>query len=188
MKKLWCLLSLPMLAGCLTAADPEVSLWPLEYQADGALPAATPQYGITRMAAVIVRAPYGERNLAVLRANGSIAFDNYHEFAAAPAALLKGVVADAMRASGRFQAVVGASSIVKTENEVEVAVRKLALDCRQPGSRQAVVELVLRLEAAGRPALHVTGASTVDAADGRYGAAFSKAISAALGEAIGKLP
>ena len=90
--RLLLLLSPMVLAGCLTSRAPEVACWNLEYAADAATAAkADARLGIVRVSQVVVRAPYAAKGIAVLRANGTVAFDPYNEYAAGPAALLKGV-------------------------------------------------------------------------------------------------
>lgn len=130
MKRLMAIFCMPLVAGCLTASDPDVTFWPLEYQGRGSAAADAARYGVVRMLSVSVRPPYAERRLSVLRANGSIAFDPCHEFAASPSLLARSVVAEAMVASGLFKSVVGPSSAIASDVSAEVVISRLALDCR----------------------------------------------------------
>lgn len=183
MKKLIAFVLMPVLSGCLTAGSPKVAQWLLEYK--GAVRAAQPpKYDVGRVSQVLVRSPYNETGLAVLRADGSMAFDPYNEYSANPSALAKGVVFDAMDASGLFGAVVNPSSSVKSTASVEVLVSRLALDCRGEGGRKAVAAVRVRLFANAEKALYAQGEGEADAKDGKYGAAFSAALSAALNVAF----
>lgn len=187
MKKIAAVVFLPLLTGCLTATVPDVSRWLVEYRPVKAEQPKLRDLGVARLSQLVVRSPYNEEGLAVLRANGTVAFDPCNEYAAQPSFLLRGAAFDALVASGLFNTVVGATSKVAEDCTVEVAVTRLALDCRKEGERKAVVEVLLRLVKVDALAKTAEGSATVDAADGNYGAAFSQAFSAALLEAAGRL-
>lgn len=143
-------------------------------------------HDIVRISQVLVRAPYNAAGLTVLRADGSLAFDAYNEYAAQPATLMKGVVFEALSASGLCRTVVNPSSFVSSTASLEVMVTKLALDCRKDDARRAVAGVLVRL--IGKDSLSVArGEGEADAADGNYGAAFSRAVSAALDAAFAQL-
>lgn len=147
MKKHFLWLVLPALAGCLSSAPRPAVNWLLDPQVE------------ERVAAVSVAVPYDSTRIAVLRADGSVAFDAFNVFAAKPSALLK-------------------AAVVCPREKGEVIVRRLALDCRRPGLREARVELLLLAD--GKAA---EGAAAVDAASGNYSAAFAQAFEQALREA-----
>ena len=183
MKKTVVFALLPILAGCLSASSPKVTQWPLEYSG----PVKTtriPKYEVGRVSQILVRSPYNETGIAVLRADGSMAFDPYNEYAANPTALLRSVVFDAMDASGLFGFVVNPSSSVRSSALAEVLIGRLALDCRKEGERKAVASVLVRIIADGERALHAKGEAEADAKDGNYGAALSDALSKALSSAL----
>lgn len=185
MRKLIALALIPVLAGCLTASSPEVSQWNIEYVGKSRMAKET-KYDVVRISQVLVRSPYNLSGIAVLRANGSMAFDPYNEYAAQPSSLIKGVVFEALGASGLCRIVVNPSSFVPSSDSLEVLVTKLALDCRQDGVRRAVANVLVRV--LGKDAVDIArGEGEVDAADGNYGAAFSRAVSAALDSAFAQL-
>ena len=186
MNKLIALSLIPLLSGCLSASAPRVTQWLLEYKGPVRATRLT-KYEVGRVSQVLVRSPYNEVGIAVLRADGSMAFDPYNEYAANPTAMLKGFVFDAMDASGIFGTVVNPSSSVKSQALVEVVIARLALDCRREGERKAVASVRVRLISDDGKALHVQGEGTVDAKDGNYGAALSNALSMALNSAFGQL-
>lgn len=176
---------LPALAGCLSPSHPpEVACWNIEYSAPSAPSAAEPSFGVVRVSQVTVRAPYGAKSIAVLRGNGTVAFDPYNEFAAGVAQLLKGTVAEAMEKSGLFNAVVGASSSAGSDVFAEATVTRLALDCREQGRRKAVADVCVMLVSGRDIVASASGSGTADAADGNYGKAFSRAVSDALANAL----
>lgn len=182
-------LILPFLSGCLTSGTPESVSWLLEYQGE-AVSAKKAEYGVARVSQVLVRAPYHIENFVVLRADGSIAFDPYNVHAEAPAQLLRGVVYDAMAASGLFAAVLPSASVAAAEMAVEVQVQRLALDCRadDPEQRTAVAELLVRMVDAKGAVVGGAQASGSSVVKGRnFGAAFSAAVSSALNKAFGQL-
>ena len=183
MKKLISLSLVPLLSGCLSASVPKVTQWLLEYKGPVRATRLT-KYEVGRVSQVTVRSPYNEVGIAVLRADGSMAFDPYNEYAANPTAMLKGLVFDAMDASGLFGSVVNSSSSVKAQAMSEVLVSRLALDCRKEGERKAVAAVRIRLISDDGKALHAQGEGTADAKDGNYGAALSDALSAALNSAF----
>ena len=185
MKKLIALAFAPVLFGCLSASTPKVTQWLLEYKG----PVKTTRlskYEVGRVSQVLVRSPYNEMGIAVLRADGSMAFDPYNEYAANPTALLKGFVFDAMDASGLFGSVVNPSSSVKSTAQVEVLISRLALDCRKEDERKAVASVRVRILADAEKPLYAQGEGEADAKDGNYGAALSDALSAALNSAFGQ--
>ena len=176
------------LSGCLTSVSvPEIACWNIEYSGEKAGRGVEPRFGVVRVSQVAVRAPYAVKGLAVLRANGTVAFDPYNEYAAGPNALLKGVVEDALAASGLFKSVVGASSTAGASVTAEVMVTRLALDCRKEGVRNAVAELELRLLDGRDIVSFAKGSGIADAAAGNYGAVFSVAVSDAIKTALGRL-
>lgn len=183
MKKLIALLLAPVLAGCLTATSPEVSLWNLEY-AGCSHPAQTAKYDVVRISQVLVRSPYNVTGIAVLRSNGSVAFDPCNEYAALPSSLMKGVVFEAMAASGLCRTVINPSSSATSSASLEVMATKLALDCRQEGERKAVASVRVRIVAADGAASYAQGDGEFDAKGGNYGAALSAALSTALNSAF----
>ena len=183
MKKLIALSLIPLLSGCLSAGSPRVTQWLLEYKGPVRTTRLT-KYEVGRVSQVLVRSPFNEVGIAVLRADGSMAFDPYNEYAANPTAMLKGFVFDAMDASGLFGTVVNPSSSVRSQALAEVLVSRLALDCRKEGERKAVAAVRVRLIADDGKALYAQGEGTADAKDGNYGAALSAALSAALNSAF----
>ena len=179
MKKVFSLLLVPALAGCLSSSPIPVAHWPVAYV--GPTVSERPgKLGIGRVSQVVVRAPYNSEGISVLRANGTVEHDPYNEFAALPSTLLKGALLDAMAASGKFKTVVNSSSGTKSSTMVELLVAELALDCRRENERKAVVRIVLRVLRDGEIVGLEKGEGFADAGDGNYGAAFSLALSAAL--------
>lgn len=180
---------LPALSGCLTASrPPDIACWNIEYAADSAGSAAErPAFGVARVATVSVRAPYGSKSVAVLRGDGTVAFDPYNEFAAGVAQLMKGPVSEALEKSGLFESVIGTSSSAGSDVFAEVSVTRLALDCREHGRRRAVADVSVMLVSGRAIAAKSAGSGESDAADGNYGAAFSRAVSDALDRAIAGL-
>ena len=70
---------LALLAGCLTTTPPPQSDWNIECSERAACLAETPKFGVAKLALVEVRAPYSVREVAVLRADGSMAFDQFNK-------------------------------------------------------------------------------------------------------------
>jgi len=145
MRKLLTLL--PVLAGCLGPAPKPPVNWTIEIAEDA------------KVVSAVVCAPYGAQRLAVLRPDGSIAFDPRNSFAAAPAAIVK-------------------DALVERRGAGALVVRRLALDCRSAGRRDAVVDLEV---SAGDVVSR--GSAAEPTADGNYTAAFSRAFSKAYREA-----
>lgn len=140
--------------------------------------------GPVRISQVQVRPPDSGARLMVLREDGSVAFDNYNQFAAAPALLMRNLAEDVFANCGRFPGIVVSSSGVTTPYAVEVNVTRLALDCRQAGRRDALVELNVVLVASHKIVSTGYGEACTPTGDGNYSAAFSKAATVALGDAI----
>ena len=149
MKRILILSALALLAGCLGSAPKRPTCWTIETEP------------LTAVGRVVVSAPYSGTRFAVLRADGSLAFDPGNVFAAAPSVIL----GDAIQSRRRPGV---------------LTVRKLALDCREAGRRDAVVELEIVRK--GEPARK--GAAAVGTADGNYTAAFSAAFATAYRQAV----
>lgn len=175
-----------LLSGCLSSSPRSATLWNLDYRNVASTESAA-VYGPARLLQVSVSSPSDNRSMLVRRADGSVAFDPYHEYAASPALLLRNVASEAMARSGVFASVVGSASSAQTDCSVEIVFTKLALDCSQEGRREAEVELVLRVVRKGAIEHIVRGGGRVDAQSGKYGKAFSEAASQALVDALAKL-
>lgn len=148
MKKSAACFSVLLLAGCLGPAPKVPAYWTIDVDSGA------------KAAFVTVCAPYGGQRIAVLRQDGSLAFDPANSFAASPAAIIK----DALVVRGGRGAVM---------------IRRLALDCRAAGRRDALVEIDYILgEKTGN------GAASVPTADGNYTAAFSRAFEKAYAQAV----
>lgn len=180
------------LAGCLSTSVPPVATWTVEFAPDAAAaafarPAEGAPRGSVRVAQVSVRDPYDAREIAVMRHDGSLAFDHYNRFAARPSALAKGALQDALQAPGAFHAAVSATSRLETDLAVEASVTRIALDCRNEGERTARVELSLTLLKGRSLYAAANGAGSADAADGDYSRAFSLAFTRAVADALERL-
>ena len=187
MKRLLPALLLPVLAGCLSPAKtPSVANWVLTPRNGEKAVVEKPVFGETRLAVVYVRSPYDGRPLTVLRDDGSVAFDPYNQFASVPAALIKGTALDVLRSTGLFAGVQPAITTADVKANLELVVDELSLDCRAEGARKASVKLILAMVKDRQVVMAEHGASTVDAADGNYSAAFGTAFARALFEAASK--
>lgn len=176
-----------ILSGCLTSSPTERVDWNVECIGAALRVADKPKFGVARLSLVELRAPYTVREIAVLRANGSIAFDPCNAYAASPVQLMKGVALESLARSGLFSAVVGAGSSADSDVEVEVAVTRLALDCREEGVRRAVAAVSLRLVRSHRIVSYVEGTGSYDASTPDYSAAISSAVTSAFVDALNKL-
>lgn len=174
-------------AGCLTSSPPERTDWNVECTGTALRVAVKPKFGVARLSLVEIRAPYAVREFAVMRANGSTAFDQCNTYAASPVQLMKGVAFDSLSKSGLFSAVVGAGSYADHDVDVEVAVTRLALDCREGGARNAVATLSVRLVRSHDIVAYAEGSGSADASKPDYSAAFSAAVTAAFSDALNKL-
>ena len=141
-------LFVPVLAGCLASAPKPPVNWTIEIESDA------------KVAFAAVCAPYGSQRIAVLRPDGSIAFDPRNAFAATPGSIIK-------------------DAVVGRKGEGSLFVRKLALDCRAEGRRDAVVSLEI---VSGNRASK--GNAAEPTADGNYSKAFSSAFTKAYAEAL----
>ena len=82
------LLFVPVLAGCLASAPKPPVNWTIEIESDA------------KVAFAAVCAPYGSQRIAVLRPDGSIAFDPRNAFAATPGSIIKDAVVSLEIVSG----------------------------------------------------------------------------------------
>ena len=192
MSRILAIILLALCAGCFSSSRPESKRWTVEP------PSVPPSelgpekppaaFGMTRVGTVVVNAPFDKTPLVVRRADGSVAFDAYNEFAAAPSSLLRAPVHKMLSADGRFGHVVSPSSAASADASVEIMVTDLSLDCRESGKRTARAAVCVDVVKTGRGprtvALSADGASEADAASGDFSAAFSKAFNEAFAEAL----
>ncbi len=175
-----------LLAGCIGAGPKAPCNWTLDWERS-AMPhaaAADAAAPIVRISSVTVRPPYDLQRLAVLRKDGSLAFDPRNSFAASPAQLMRGAVHDAFAASGRFKRVLSGSSAAAASLSAEVSVTLLALDCRRDGQRDATVELSLVFVEDREVVYSSRGKGIAATPDGDYSAAFSRAFALAVQDAL----
>lgn len=181
------LLSVSFLGGCLSSAPKAPVNWTIEAKATHQTPAPQAKWGPVRIAQVTVRAPYDGQKLAVLRKNGSIAFDAFNAFAAAPSALLRGAARDVAENSALFARVLHASSSAATPYALEISVTRLALDCRKEDRREARCELTALL-LKGREIVGIAhGEASRPMGAGDFSASFSMAFTSALSSALNQL-
>jgi len=185
--KTYFILLLPLIAGCLSSAPKAPTNWTLDL-ARSSSDVTREECGkeSVRIASVDIRAPYAGQRLAVLRPDGSLAFDAFNSFAGSPAMLMRGTAVDAVDASGRFGRVVPSGSAAKTRYSIEIVVTQLALDCREEGKRAAKVAFRLVLLDGREVCAIVRGTGSAAAGDD-YSAAFSTAFARAMQDALSKL-
>lgn len=179
-------LSLSLLTGCLTATVPDVSYWAVT-SPESSVPGATNTFGVVRVSQVLVRAPYDSRPIVVRRADGSLAFDPYNQFAALPSQLFKAPVIAALSRSGLCTAAVDASSSVRTDFLAEAVVTDLALTTTSGAPKAHVAVLVRMLDRQRALASVASGVGEADVADGSYTDAFSAAFGTAIRKALSDL-
>jgi ABC-type uncharacterized transport system auxiliary subunit len=177
---------LMLASGCLVSSVEAPKQWNIEHVSERKM---LPKSGrnVARLLLVETRAPYSAPEISVLRSDGSMAFDSYNVYAGAPVQLIKALALEALEASGIFSEVVSSGSSVDSDIDVEVAVKKLALDCRVSGTRRAISEISVRFVRRGTIVANLLGAGAADATDGNYSAAFSKAVSEAFEDAFKRL-
>ena len=198
MQKILALVSFAsILSGCLSTAPKSATKWTI----DGVKTAATiqaftrPQAATTaaapiaRLASVTVRAPYDTRHLVVLRPDGSLAFDPYNEFAAQPASLIRSAAEKASRDSGLFSYVITHNSNANAACTLEWTISRLALDCRENGSKSARVELSILLTSSRAILAESAAAASIPVSSDQmdFTAAFSQAFSEAASRALDQL-
>lgn len=174
------LAALPLFAGCLGSAPKAPKNWSVEWTKTAVERSEKEALPAVKLTQLDVRAPYNGTNLAVLRSDGSIAFDSFNSFAAQPAALLKGAVFDAVEASCVFSQVVSGNSAAVAPYAMEITVTRLALDCRTEGRRDATVSLTTVLVGSRSVVASASGEAAVPVSEGNLSQAFSAAFAEAL--------
>ena len=184
--------ALALLAGCFTSGRQPAKSWTVEpppAKRGGVTPeGGASAFATTRVGSVVVCAPYDRASFVVRRADGSVAFDAYNEFAAAPSAILRVPVRAQLASDGRFGHVIQSSSVAGADASVEVLVRDLSIDCRESGKRVARASVSVDVVNTGRGprsvALAGDGSGESNADSGDFSAAFSEAFNNALAEAL----
>ncbi len=183
---------LPVLAiamgGCFSSRPPAARNWVVEWNRSAVGGGGEARkYGVARLASVSVRAPYDTTRIAVLRPDGTIAFDAYNLFAVAPSLVVRGAAEDTLAASGMFERVIPASSQASASVAVEVVVTAIALDCRNDGKRDAFVALTATLLDGRRIVASSSQEGRAATSSGDFSAAFSRAFVQALSRAAREL-
>lgn len=182
------LLPLALAAGCLSPAPKAPVNWTVGPLDAGSVRHVEKKWDSVRLSRLEVRAPYDGQRLAVLRKDGSLAFDPFNAFAASPAALLKGAAFDVLSASGIAQVSVEQGSSASAARSLEVTVTQFALDCRADGeSGKAVVSLTATLVEGRGVAAASRAEASASVSGGDFSKAFSQAFSQAMQEALGRL-
>ncbi len=138
-----------------------------------------------KVSTVTVRPPYDVARIAVLRKDGSIAFDAYNAFASSPVHMLRGAVEDAL--SPYVGAAYPGNSAARADWTRETTVTALALDCRQEGKCEAFVALTLAMLDSRRVLSVGKGEGREIATGGDFSAAFARAFAEAFDAAFGRL-
>lgn len=192
MNRMLAYLLLALCAGCFTSVPPQPTSWTVEphpaAQQVTDVEKSSAAFGTTRIGTIVVSAPFDRAPFVVRRADGSVAFDAFNAFAAAPSALLRRPVKSLLSSDGRFGHVVSPSSVAAADASVEILVTDLSLDCREPGKRMARAAVSVDVVKTGRGprtvALSADGVGEADAASGNYSDAFSMAFNSAFAEAL----
>lgn len=140
-----------------------------------------------KLVRVEVRSPYDGAQLAVLRADGSVAFDPANSFASSPSRLLAGAAYDVLESSGFAKTVLDSKTSVSSPIQLEVIVTRIALDCRNEGRRDASVEVMLRLVESRKNVTVSKAEAASITTDANYTQSFSTAFSNAMSEALKRL-
>lgn len=174
------------LCGCMGPAPRTPENWTVEFwrAGGGGGEKAAARAGAVRIAQVSVRQPYDGVRLAVMRPDGSLAFDPFNAFAAAPSQMLRGAVQDAVDASGAFERALAANTSAACPLTLETTVARIALDCRKDGRRDASIELSMLLLKGREPVASARAEGKAATGDGDYSAAFSKALAKAVQSAL----
>lgn len=177
---------LPMLAGCLGPAPKAPANWIVEWTGPVSAEAPEPPKDAptAKLLNLEVLAPYNGTRIAVLRGDGTLAFDSFNSFAAQPSSLLKGAAYDTIERSGVFSRTVRPGSSASADYALEISVTRLALDCRSEGRLNASVALSVALVGGRSVVSTARGEASVPAEGGNFSAAFSKAFEEALLEAV----
>lgn len=174
-------------SGCLSSGPRPPVNWLVEFSPGGDGGKAQRLDVTAKLYSLDVRSPYNSTAFAVLRPDGSVAFDGYNVFASKPSSLLKGAALDALSQSGRFSKVIPPGSSAYAQVTLELTVTRLALDCRKERQRDALAEVTL-LAVVDRKVVGASNcAKAVPVEDARYSDAFSRAVSDAVREAASSL-
>lgn len=174
------------LCGCIGSAPRAPENWAIELSRAGdvGLGGLESCSEMVRIAQVSVRPPYDGTRLAVLRSDGTIAFDPYNAFAVSPGLMLRGAIQDATAASGAFRCALSANTSAACSLTLETTVTRIALDCRKEGRRDAIIELTMLLLKGREPVASAHTEGKAATSDSDYSAAFSRALAKAARSAL----
>lgn len=180
-----CTAAAVFLGGCLASAPKAPVNWTIALDRADAHATQTASIPPLRLASVSVRAPYDGTRLCVLRPDGSLAFDSFNAFAAAPSQLMRGALLDALEAKG-VKAYTHNSS-VHCSYSIEAQATLVALDCRRQGEANARVDIALTLLDGRRAVSSAKASGVAPKTGGDFSAIFSRAFASAAYAAIENL-
>ena len=176
-------LAAALMSGCLGPGPQTPVCWTIAPEVSVAKQERPAKWESVKVARVDVRQPFDGRDLAVLRLDGSVAFDRLNVFAAQPAALAKWAVCDILEGSGLAGRTVAPGSAAPAAYSLETEVSMLALDCRS-GEPEAAVSVSLVLVSGREIVSKSKGAGRAKIVSGNLTGAFSSALKDAALKAL----
>lgn len=180
--------------GCFSFSSPRpVRAWFVAVQEEkvSRIGADAQVFKVTRLGDITVAAPFDKSSIAVLRADGTIAYDAYNVYASVPASLLRQPAKRLLTNDGRFGSVVHRTSIAAASAVVEVLVSDFSLDCREENKRKAKAEVELSVIKSEKGVRNIiassVGQGSADAASGDYSESFTVAFTQAVKNALDNL-
>ena len=173
------------LAGCIGSAPSRIAdNWAIEFSRAGIETVKPKDSSLPsiKISSVNVRAPWDGTRLAVMRQDGSVAFDPFNTFASAPQIMLRGVAQDSLEGTGLFSLVLANTSNASADYSAEIIVTRLALDCREENQRLATCALTLSIIDGKKVVATGRGEASLPTENGDYSAAFSKVFCTALSQ------
>jgi hypothetical protein len=185
---------LMFLGGCFSLSSPRSArVWYIATEEEKGYRGNSPDEicSVTRLGNVSVASPFDKTSIAVLRPDGTVAFDAYNVFASQPASLLREPAKRLLSNDGRFGNVIHQTSVASASVLVEMLVVDLSLDCRDVNKRKANVAVELTLIKSEKGVRNVVsrslGKGFADASQGDYTQAFTTAFTLAVRESLSGL-
>ncbi len=174
-------------AGCLGPQPSTPTYWPFSAQKTVHTAPVHTRNVVLGLNRIRVSEPYDSRRFCVLRADGSLAFDDLNAFVARPSRALMPLFEETLlRFNFAWQTTTdfNPSSAIP---QLTLDVKRFAMDCREKGKRQAICDLACTYKGADGKVIRSAGAAVASAEDCDYGTAFSQAFADALVDALEKI-
>ncbi len=171
-------------AGCLGPQPSSPTYWPFSAQKMSPISSVHKGDAVLGLNRIRVSEPYDSTRFCVLRADGSLAFDDLNAFAACPSRGLMPLFEYIVQKYNFARQTTTDFNPSSSIPQLTLELRRFAVDCREKGKRKVICDLKGTYKGADGKLLICRDDAIVFLEDSDYGAAFSRAFTCALEQVL----